>query len=116
MFRTYPFQYHDTGIPTWAAKATLSPGRDTIEFESYDCTGSRDPSTEACLKCRSIPNSREFKNLLRFASNDPTPDTPLIQLSCAQVMERIRQLDEEMLCMRLEVECFSLCDAARVDV
>jgi len=102
--KTYPFQYHDTGVPTWAARTPPPPKRDIIELESFNCAGFRDPSMEACLACKSIPNSREFKNVLRFALRDPTPDTPLIQLSWAQVVKRMRQVDEEIQRIHFEVQ------------
>lgn len=107
--KTYPFQYHATGVPTWAARIVPPvPDSDTIGLESHNCTGFRDPSMEACLPCMSIPNSREFKNVLRLASNDPTPDTPFIHLSLAQALKRLREVDDELQRVRLEVRWFSL--------
>lgn len=112
--RTYPFQYHATGIPTWIVR-TAPPGLcdEFIELESRECTGFRDPSMEACLSCTNVPNSPEFKNVLWLASRDPTPDTPYIHLSWAQAYRRLRELNEDVIRARRKVKWFS--ELAQID-
>jgi len=106
--KTYPFQYHDTEIPTWAVTAGLpGPISEFIELESHECTGCRDPSMEACLPCMNVPNSPQFQNVLWLASRDPTPDTPYIHLSWAQIYKRLREVNEEVIRARRKVKLFS---------
>ncbi|KAF9643429.1 hypothetical protein BDM02DRAFT_1471780 [Thelephora ganbajun] len=95
--KTYPFQYHDTGIPTWSARTgpPCSQG-DIVSLESHSCTGFRDPSMEACLPCMNIPSSHEFKKVFQMAWKDPPPTTPHIYLSWVQVEKRLRQVNDDV--------------------
>jgi hypothetical protein len=105
--KTYPFQYHETGTPTWFVGIGVpSPNGDIIELQSHECTRFRDPSMEACLSCTNVPTSREFKNVLRLASKDPSPNSAYIYLSWAQLEKRLRGVNHDMKRIRREVKCF----------
>jgi hypothetical protein len=103
--KTYPFQYHETGTPTWFVGIGVpSPNEDIIELQSHECTRFRDSATEACLPCINVPRSREFRSVLQLASKDPAPTTPHTYLSWAQVERRLREANHEVRRTRREVE------------
>ena len=107
--KTYPFQYHETGFPTWFVGIGVpSPNDDVIELQSHECARFRDPSMEACLPCTIVPTSREFKRVLSLASRDPPQGTPYIYLSWAQAEKRLREAKDDVRRMRREVKWFSL--------
>ena len=106
--KTYPFQYHETGFPTWFVGIGVpSPNDDIIELQSHECARFRDPSMEACLPCTIVPTSREFKRVLSLASRDPPQGTPYIYLSWAQAEKRLREAKDDVRRIRREVKWFS---------
>lgn len=106
--KTYPFQYHETGLPTWFVGIGVpSPDDDIIELQSHNCTHFRDPPMEACVSCTNVPTSREFKSVLSLASRQPPLNSPYIYLSWAQTEKRLREAKEEVRCMRRKVKWFT---------
>ena len=103
--KTYPFQYHETGFPTWFVGIGVpSPNDDIIELQSHDCARFRDPPMEACVPCTSVPTSHEFKSVLSLASRDPPSRSPYIYLSWAQAEKKLREARDEVRRMRRQVK------------
>lgn len=107
--KTYPFQYHETGFPTWFVGIGVpSPDDDIIELQSHDCARFRDPPMEACIPCTNVPTSHEFKSVLSLASREPSPNSPYIYLSWAQAEKKLREAKSDVRRMRRQVKWFSL--------
>jgi len=106
--RTYPFQYHDTGNPTWFATTAGPYDPDAIYLRSISCPLSRDPFVEACSECAKIPSSAKFQSLVRGALKDPAPTTPHIFLSWEQLSCKLSDKTDECRQLRKKV-CLTLC-------
>jgi len=106
--RTYPFQYHDTGNPTWFATAAGPHESDYIYLRSTSCNLFRDPFLEACSECVKVPSSTKFQSLVRRASKDPAPSTPDVFLSWEQLLCKVRSRTHENRQLRKKVCSTSL--------
>jgi hypothetical protein len=96
-FLVYPFQYHETGHPTWSLDGIGEPeGSHTIRFRSHSCTHFREYSAEACLPCKNLISSPKFQNMLKSASQDPPPNTPYLYLSWKQATTKLRSTAKEL--------------------
>jgi hypothetical protein len=106
--RTYPFQYHDTGNPTWFAMAPGPCDPDVIYLRSVSCTIFRDPFAEACSECIEIPSSAKFQSLTQNALKDPAPSTPHMFLSWEQLSHKAKAKADECRQLRKKVCLTSL--------
>lgn len=105
--KTYPFQYHDTGYPTWSVSTQRPPDVDIIYLQSFSCTLLHDPSAEACSECLKLPSSNKFQSLVLKASRDPAPTVPWNYLSWEQIWQRLKDRTNECRRYRKKVSSVS---------
>lgn len=106
--KTYPFQYHDTGYPTWSVSTQRPPDTDTVYLRSFSCTLFHNPLTEACFECLKIPSSDKFQSLARKALNYPAPTVPWNYLTWDQLRQRLKDRTNECRQYRKKVKYLSL--------
>jgi len=107
VFLSYPLQYHDTGNPTWSLDGIGEPGKShIIRLRSHSCTHFREHSMEACFPCANLVSSPKFQNMLKSASQDPSPNTPYLFLSWKQLEVKLRSTVEELQQERKQVRFF----------
>lgn len=93
--KTYPFQYHDTGYPTWSISTQRPPDANTIYLRSFSCALFHNPLTEACFECLKITSSNKFQSLVSRASKVPAPTVPWNYLSWEQLWRRLKERTDE---------------------
>jgi len=104
VFLSYPLQYHETGYPTWSVDSIGEPeSSHSIRLRSHSCTHFREHSMEACLPCTNLVSSPKFQNMLKNASQDPSPNTPYLYLSWKQIATKLRSTTKELQQERKEV-------------
>jgi len=104
VFLSYPLQYHETGCPTWSVDGIgETESSHSIRLRSHSCTHFREHSMEACLPCTNLVSSPKFQNMLKNASQDPSPNTPYLYLSWKQIVTKLRSTAKELQQERKEV-------------
>jgi hypothetical protein len=107
--RTYPFHYHSTDRLPWSVTIQHSPDPTVILLRSLSCSNFHDPSTNACSKCLQVPVSKKYQSLVLNTSKDPAPTTQLETLSREQLLQRLKDRNDECCKLRRKV---SFCSCA----